>query len=150
MMRASKNAIDLIILSEGFRSEPYLCEAGKPTIGYGSTFYPSGEKVTLQDKAISKEEAIKLLEHMVEFEFNKIINESVKVTLNQNQFDALISFAYNAGEGNFKKSTLLKKVNVKDFIGASYEFPKWIRAKGKVLSGLVNRRERERQLFLQG
>jgi len=148
VIKASKSAIDLIILSEGFKSEPYLCKAGIPTIGYGNTFYKDGTKVTLNDKSISKEEAIKLLKHIVEFKFEKIVNESVKVPLNQNQFDSLISFAYNVGEGNFKSSTLLKKVNIKDFAGASEEFPKWIRAKGKVLSGLVNRRERERELFL--
>jgi len=149
MMRASKNAIDLIILCEGFESRPYLCKAGIPTIGYGNTFYKDGTKVSLKDKPIDKKEAIELLEYIVKFKFEKLVNSCVKVPLRQNQFDSLISFAYNVGDGNFKSSTLLKKVNAKDFTGASEEFPKWIRAKGKVLSGLVTRRERERKLFLQ-
>lgn len=73
----------------------------------------------------------------------------VEVPLNQNQFDALASFTYNLGETNLSSSTLLKKLNAKDYTGASNEFLKWNRAGGKVLNGLVRRREAERNLFLK-
>jgi len=149
-MQISSKGLELIKEFEGFKSEPYLCSAGVPTIGYGSTFYKDGRKVRLIDKPISKEEATKLLEYVSETKFEKLVNSCVKVPLTQSQFDSLISFAYNVGDGNFKSSTLLKKVNNKDFIGASEEFAKWVRANGKVSNGLIRRREREQQLFLQG
>jgi len=147
-MRISNKGLELIKHEEEFRSKPYLCQAQRPTIGYGSTYYKDGTKVSLSDKAISKEEAIELLEYIVETKFEKLVNSCVKVPLTQEQFDSLISFSYNVGQGNFRNSTLLKKVNSKDFIGASEEFARWKYANGKVSNGLVNRRKRERELFL--
>jgi len=145
-MQISNKGLDLIKNEEQFRSKPYLCPAKIPTIGYGCTFYANGKKVSLNDKSISKEEAAQLLIAVIDREFD--INPLIKVNITQNQFDALTSFAYNVGIGNFINSTLLKKLNEKDFKGASLEFPKWIRAGGKVLKGLVNRRAKERALFL--
>jgi len=146
-MQISNKGLELIKEFEEFRSKAYLCPAKIPTIGYGCTFYANGKKVSLKDKGLSKEEAIKLLIVVIDREFD--INPLIKVNITQNQFDALTSFAYNVGIGNFINSTLLKKVNEKDFKGASAEFPKWIRANGKVLKGLVNRRAKERELFLR-
>lgn len=80
--------------------------------------------------------------------FEKGVSDLVKVPLNQNQFDALVSFAFNLGLGNLKSSTLLKKLNASDYIGASKEFERWNRAGGKVLNGLTRRRIAERDLFL--
>jgi len=145
-MRVSNKGLELIKTEESFQSKPYLCPAKIPTIGYGSTFYRNGRKVSLSDKAISKEEAAKLLIAVIERDFD--INPLIKVNITQNQFDALTSFAYNVGIGKFINSTLLRKLNEKDFAGASAEFPKWVRANGKVLKGLVNRRAKEQQLFL--
>ena len=148
-MIVSKNGLDIIKEFESFRAKPYLCPSGIPTIGYGSTYYPDGKKVTLQDKEITEQKAFKILEFIANKDFGSNINKVVKVPLNQNQFDALVSFVYNIGSGNFEKSTLLKKVNQSDFIGASLEFEKWNKANGKVLNGLTKRRLAEKELFLK-
>jgi len=147
-MRISNKGLELIKEFEGFRSQPYLCSAGVPTIGYGSTYYKDGRKVSLGDKAISKEEATELLEHTVN-SFANGLKGKLEISLSQNQFDALVCLAYNIGLGAFSKSTLLKKINAKDFTSASSEFLKWDIANGKKLLGLRKRREREQQLFLQ-
>jgi lysozyme len=80
--------------------------------------------------------------------FVEIINQVVQVDLTQNQFDALVSFTYNLGDGNLRKSTLLRKLNAGDYQGAADEFPKWDRAGGQVIAGLLRRRNAERDLFL--
>lgn len=144
----SKNGIELIKKFEGFRAEPYQCSAGVWTIGYGSTFYKGGAKVTKDDKPIFKDEAENLLRHHLARHFEPAIHKLVKVPLNQNQFDALVSFVYNIGNNAFEKSTLLKKLNQ----GApkhevANEFLRWVYANGEKLEGLVNRRSEEKQLF---
>ena len=147
-MIVSKNGLDIIKEFESFRAKAYLCPSGIPTIGYGSTYYTDGKKVTLQDKEITEQKAFEILEYIANKDFGSFVNKAVKVKLNQNQFDALVSFAYNLGNGNLQQSTLLKKVNSNDFIGASLEFEKWNKAGGKVLSGLTKRRTAEKELFL--
>ena len=79
--------------------------------------------------------------------FEKAVTRNVTVQLNQDQFDALVSFTFNLGEGNLKQSTLLQKVNAGDFAGAAKEFPRWNKAGGQVLPGLVRRRASEALLF---
>lgn len=148
-MKISENGLELIKQFEGFSSSPYLCPAKIPTIGYGSTYYEDGTKVTLKDKPITEERATELLEFIANKTFSKNINKVVKVPLNQNQFDALVSFAYNIGNKNFNWSTLLKKLNLSDYIGASLEFGRWNQANGKILNGLVLRRQKEKELFLK-
>ena len=81
-------------------------------------------------------------------QYEKGVTGLVKVAVNQNQFDALVDFAYNLGVNALAGSTLLKKLNAGDFAGAADEFPKWNKAGGKVLKGLVRRRAAERSLFL--
>ena len=147
-MKISNNGINLIKQFEGLSLKPYLDAVNIPTIGYGSTYYRDGKKVTLNDKPISQDEANLLLEHIANKDFGDKINTLVKVELNQNQFDALVSFCYNLGIGNFKSSTLLKKINQADFKGASEEFIKWNKAGGKILDGLTRRRQKEKELFL--
>ena len=146
-MIVSKNGLDLIKEFESFRAKPYLCPSQKATIGFGSTYYPDGKKVTLQDKEITEEKAFEILEYIANKDFGSNINKVVKVPLNQNQFDALISFAYNVGNANFNWSTLLKKLNKSDYIGASNEFLRWNYSNGKVLNGLTKRRKAEKALF---
>ena len=146
-MKVSKKGLEVIKKHEGFKSKPYLCPAGIPTIGYGNTYYPDGSKVKLTDKPLSKDIADVLLRLVVE-DFEECVNKYVKSDINQNQFDALVSFAYNLGCGNLKKSTLLKKVNANPCdITISNEFAKWDKAGGRRLRGLTIRRHDEAVLY---
>ena len=149
MRKISKDGLELIKYFEGLSLKPYLDAVGNPTIGYGNTYYENNQKVKMTDPSITKERAEELLENIANQDFASFVNRYVNVELNQNQFDALVSFTYNLGPVNFRNSTLLKKINLKDFDGASNEFPKWTRAGGKVLRGLVTRRNKERDLFLK-
>lgn len=142
-----KKAVDLIKKYEGLRLKPYLDPAKIPTIGYGTTYYPDGRRVSLKDPEISILTAEEYLTYDV-YEFSQAVDRLVKVPLNSNQYNALVSFAYNVGAGALQKSTLLKKLNAGDYFGASKEFLNWTRAGGKVLPGLVKRRRSEQDLFL--
>jgi lysozyme len=139
-MKTSDNGIELIKRFEGLRLKAYLCPAGKPTIGYGHT---EGVK---PGQTITEEEAEQLLREdliVVENEINKH-----NLDINQNQFDALASFVYNVGVGNFRTSTLLKKIKAdpNDKTIAN-EFKRWVYSNGKKLPGLVKRREEEAKLY---
>lgn len=148
-MKISSNGIELIKQFEGISLVPYLCPANIPTIGWGNTFYENMKKVTMQDGPITREKADSLFNFLVTTNFVNVVNRLVIVDVNQNQFDALVSFVYNIGSRNFEKSTLLKKVNQSDFISASLEFEKWNKANGKILNGLTKRRLAEKELFLK-
>jgi len=145
----SNECINLVKQFEGFFSKPYLCPAGVPTIGYGTILYPNGKKVTLQDKSISEDEAIEFMR----FELNQKAKEVDAMTtdkVNQYQFDALVSFAYNCGSGALKGSTLLKRVNTNvDDLTIKDAFLMWVKADGKTLKGLVNRRTAEANLYFK-
>lgn len=143
----SKNGLDLIKEFESFKSKPYLCPSQKATIGFGSTYYPDGKKVTLQDKEITEQKAFEILEYIANKDFGSNINKVVKVPLNQNQFDALVSFAYNIGNGNFNSSTLLRWLNQGNYKEASMQLLRWDKSKGIVLNGLTKRRKAEKELF---
>lgn len=147
-MEISDKGLNLIKKFEGFSSTPYLCPAHIPTIGYGNTFYEDGTKVALDDEPISEERATELLKYIADKTFSAFVNRTVDVELNQNQFDALVSFAYNLGNGSLESSTLLKKLNAGDYDGAADEFIRWNKAGGKILTGLTKRRTEERELFL--
>lgn len=140
------NAIDLIKKYEGFRPQSYQDSVGVWTIGYGTTRI-NGQPVKA-GMTITEDQALQLVQQ----EVNKLwsqIESITKVNLNQNQMNALVDFAYNLGFNALKSSTLMSKVNTGDFNGAANEFTRWVYAGGKVLPGLVKRREAERQLFLQ-
>ena len=145
-MKISQRGLELIKEFEGFSANAYLCPAKIPTIGYGNTFYSDGRKVKLGEQ-ISKTDALELLELVANKDFADKIFPFIEVKVTQNQFDAMVSLAYNIGVGNFLKSTLLKKVNAGDFVGASEEFLRWNKSGGKELLGLTRRREREKDLF---
>lgn len=145
--KVSSKGLDIIKKYEGFSSKPYLCPAHVPTIGYGSTYYEDGSKVKLTDSPITQERATELLEALL-VSFERAVDSYCTDTINQNQFDALVSFAYNCGVGNLKSSTLLRKVNVNpDNPTIKDEFLKWTKGGGKTLSGLVRRRTEEAQLY---
>ena len=142
----------LIAEFEGFSDRPYYATAeeklqGIVTIGYGNTFYPDGTKVKITDSKITKEKALYILEKLVE-KFRIQVKKYVKKEITKNQEDALVSFAYNVGIGNFSKSTLLKLVNINpnDAMIAK-EFLKWNKQAGKELKGLTNRRIAESALY---
>lgn len=146
-MRTSDNGIRLIQEFEGLRLTSYLCSAGVPTIGYGSTFYADGTKVKLKE-TITRDEANKLLKDTLKGFEGSVIGLLNKTKVNQNQFDALVSFTFNLGAGNLAKSQLLRfiKANPNDPKIAA-EFAKWNRAGGEVSTGLVRRRKKEAQLY---
>lgn len=148
-MNISKACLDLIKKWEGCKLEAYLDPVGIPTIGWGTIAYPDGQPVAMGDR-ISQEQADGFLQH----ECNSIvprIGRLVTVGLTQNQFDSLVSFAYNEGGGAFAESTLLNKLNQGDYAGAAAEFPRWnkgeVNGKKVELPGLTNRRKDERALF---
>lgn len=149
-MRSSDKLLELIKESEGFSSTPYLCPAKIPTIGYGSTKYPDGRKVSLSDNPITKEEATTYLRFDV-VDAEKLVTKTVTVPLTQGQFDALVDFVYNLGSGALLGSTLLKVLNNGDYSTASNEFLKWNKARVdgilKELPGLPKRRKAEQMLF---
>lgn len=146
-MKTSKAGLDLIKRFEGFKSAPYLCPANKPTIGYGSCFYADGKPVTLKDEPITETEADALLSGTLE-QYERAVTKAAKVPLSQGMFDALVSFAYNAGPANMASSTLMRKLNAGDIKGAAAEFDRWVYGGGVRLSGLTKRRDAEQALFL--
>ena len=147
-MITSTKGIELIKKYEGFESEPYLCPAAVPTIGYGATYYPDGKRVTMDDEPITEHYADFMLRKMLG-SYEEGVNRYVQTDINQNQFDALVSFTYNLGLGAFKSSTLLKKINVDpNDETIPDEFRRWVKAGGVTLNGLVKRREEEAQLYI--
>lgn len=139
-------AADIIKEFEGYKTTAYLCSAGVPTIGYGSTFYADGSKVKMGDK-ITKQQAEILLQIEIE-NIKSQIERKIFVPINENQLSAIVSMAYNIGVSAFLKSTLLKKINARSpRIEIEAEFLKWVRAGGKVVKGLQNRRQKEVELF---
>jgi len=145
-MIVNKETIDLIKNFEGLRLEAYLCSANVATVGYGSTFFEDGTKVKLGDK-ITKKRAEELLDFMV-LQFANQVKPLIKVSLSDNKFGALVSFAYNVGVGALQKSTLLKKVNTNpNDPSIKMEFLRWNRSNNKILAGLTKRREAEAKLY---
>lgn len=147
-MKTGQKGLDLIKDFEGWYSEPYLDPVGIATIGYGFTYYlPGRKKVTMKDKPLTKVQGDPMLKEILANYENDVLR-MVKKPLNQNQFDALVSFTYNLGGENFSKSTLLKKVNANpNDPTIAAEFKKWINAGGKPLNGLIRRRKAEADLF---
>jgi len=141
--------IELIKKFEGFKSNPYLCPAKVPTIGYGATYYPNGTKVKLTDKEITEEYATEMLKlHLKHYE--EIVNRYVTSELTPNRFSALVSFTYNLGARSLKISGLLKRVNANpNDTYINNEFNKWVYAGGKKLKGLVTRRRKEAELYFK-
>lgn len=145
-MVISQTGINLIKEYEGCYLTAYKCPAGVWTIGYGTTEPINGKPIS-QGMTITQQQADDLLKTNLKT-YEKAINDYTKVSLNQNQFDALVSFTYNVGCNAYRNSTLLKLLNKGDFDGAADQFLLWNKGGGKVLPGLVRRREAEKKLFL--
>ena len=144
-MKTSDQGIALIKHHEGVRLTAYADPVGVLTIGYGHTSAAGAPQVTRGMKITQAGADAILRQDLAKFE--GYVSSAVKVPLNQNEFDALVSFTFNLGPGNLRSSTLLKKLNAGDRAGAADEFLKWTKAGGKTLPGLVKRREAERALF---
>ena len=145
-MKLNKAGIDLMHEFEGCSLTAYLCPANKWTIGYGNTYYENGKPVQQGDK-ITQQEADDLFGLIAE-DFAKRLRNLLRVIINENQFSALVSFAYNVGIANLNKSTLLKKVNANPIDPTiTNEFLKWNKGGGKVLAGLTRRRNAEAKLY---
>ena len=146
-MKLNDKGYNLIKEFEGLRLKPYLCSAGVPTIGYGNTFYENGTKVKLTDAPITKERAETLFKALADKFAVKVV-PLIKKPITQNQFNALVSFAYNVGVTALQNSTLLKLVNNNpNDSNIAKEFLKWNKAGGKVVNGLTNRRIKESALY---
>ncbi len=145
-MITSPNGITLIKKFEGLSLEPYLCPANYLTIGYGHVINDP-EKDEL-GRGINKIKAEELLVSDLR-KFEDAISRLIKVRLSQNQFDALISFAYNLGAAALQRSTLRQKVNHEEHEQAVLEFPKWVYCNGFKLKGLQYRRLAEARLYSQ-
>lgn len=147
-MRPSQQGIDLIKQYEGLELKAYLDSVNVPTIGYGLTRYPNGIKVKIGDE-ITFQEAEEMLLTTIDM-FAMRLNELISQPLKPNQFDALLSLAYNIGIGAFKDSTIRKKVNANpNDPSIRNEFLRWNKAGGKILKGLTNRRIKESEHYFK-
>ena len=139
-MKLDNRGYLMICEFEGFSAKPYLCPAKLATIGYGNTFYADGKKVTMVDKEITRVEAFDMFKDIAD-KFAKKVSKCVTSPLNQNQFNSLVSFAYNIGVANFMNSTLLKRVNANhNDIDIRTQFLRWDKVGTKKLAGLTKRR----------
>ena len=140
-MKTSQRSIDLIKQFEGLELMAYHCSAGVPTIGYGHT------RDVSEGDTCTKDEAEQILISDLQ-EFEGYVNDLVKIPLDQNQFDALVAWTFNLGPTNLKSSTLLVRLNDNNLGDVPHQLRRWNKAGGKVLDGLVRRREAEALLWL--
>lgn len=139
-MNISKEGLALIKKFEGCELKAYKCPAGVWTIGYGHI------KTAEEGMEISQEHADYLLEHEIT-EYEDYVKTAVTSPLDQNMFDALVSWTFNLGSGNLNSSTMLKVLNEGKYDEVPAQMKRWNKAGGKVLEGLVRRREAEALLF---
>lgn len=151
VMSLSDKGFEMLAVFEGFRSAPYRDSVGVPTIGYGNTYYLDGRKVKMTDPPISKDEAKKLKMAVINQDFapvvNKLLESQIKAgQISQNQFDALISLAYNIGTAGLAKSSVIRHLKNGDKQKAGDAFLLWKNAGGRPI--LLKRRQKERAVFL--
>ena len=147
-------AAELCRRFEGFSAKPYLCPAGVWTIGYGSTYYANGDKVTKDDPSIDREYAERLLMHELVHTYAPGAIRQCPILLtvaikdkDWGKLNAIVDFCYNLGVGRLQTSTLKRKINQQDWDGAVEQLKLWVRGGGKVLRGLVIRRAAEAALM---
>lgn len=133
---------------EGFKSRVYLCPAGIPTIGFGSTYYADGRKVTLSDEPISEAIAETLLLHELQFTYLPGVLRNCPILLtDERKCNAVVDFCYNLGVGRLQTSTLKRKINEQNWEAAKEQLLLWNKGGGKVLAGLDRRRKAEAMLL---
>lgn len=142
----SEKGYALIRELEGFKADAYLDTGGVWTIGFGTIKYPDGTRVRKGDTCTRGQAEVWLKNDSAWVD--ACLDRTVKTKLNQNQFDALASFVYNIGESAFVKSTMLTLLNQNSFTAAASQFDRWVFDNGKRVQGLVNRRLKEKALFL--
>jgi len=166
-MKVSKAGEELMHFFEGYRNKPYRCSAAIWTVGWGHAMYadqlslPNVRKEGYtgllrsdyqlkegDNRAWSKEELVELFKVDINSFERGVLRLSPNLASHQNKFDSVVSFAYNAGLGNYQRSTIRMKVNRGDWEGAAEAFMSWTKAGGKEVAGLVKRRKAEKTLFL--
>lgn len=146
-MTISDKGVEFICNFEGFSATPYQDSVNVWTIGYGTTFYKNGKLVTKDDQSITKDQAKELLKNYISTKVDNFLNRTFG-SLSQEQYDALCSFAYNLGVGALNSSSLKQSIiNKENCTVIADNFKKWVKAGGKTLKGLVNRRNAEANLF---
>jgi lysozyme len=148
-MNKDDSVLDLFIQGrESFSAKPYLDGGGVPTIAFGSTEYEDGTRVKLTDSPVTRQRGLELFHHTLE-KYKKCVLASVKVPMEQREFNAMVSLCYNIGVGAFAKSTLVKLMNQNaPRVQVGDQFLRWNKDNGRVVAGLTNRRVLERNLFL--
>ena len=155
-MKMSKKGRDLLSNWEGTILQPYYDVVGKLTIGVGHLLTQSElssgkinikDEIVRYDNGLTKQQALDLLAQDLK-KYETPVNESVEVELTQYQFDALTSFCFNVGKGAFQGSTLLKRLNQGDYEEVPNQLRRWVYGGGRIIQGLVNRRENEIDLWL--
>ena len=141
-MKTSQIGVSLIKHFEGFKSKPYLCPAGIPTIGYGTTIRKIGSRVKLTDRPISEKEATELLQSTL-ITYENMVIRKLKRQVKQNEFDALVCFVYNCGISQ----TLFEMVNSNNPLLKTWWTSHYITGGGKILKGLIERRKAEAKLY---
>ena len=166
-MKVSKAGEDLMHFFEGYRNKPYRCSAAIWTVGWGHAMYAdqlnlpnvrkegytglirSDYQLKGEDNRVwSKDELVNLFKVDIDTFERGVLRLSPTLASHQSKFDAVVSFAYNAGLGNYQRSTICMKVNRGDWDGAAEAFMSWTKAGGKEVAGLVKRRKAEVALFL--
>lgn len=147
IVRISPNGLEFIKHWEQFRSKPYKDSSGVPTIGFGTTYYPNGERVRLTDPEITLEQALEIYyDNLLIYQI--AVDSFTRDDINQNQFDALVSFAYNAGIQALKTSKLLRLINENpNDPEIAKQFLRWVYDEGRKVRGLINRRNAEINLY---
>jgi lysozyme len=144
LAEAEEVAAELCRHFEGFRSKPYLCPAGYWTIGYGTVFKPDGTQVTPEHPPIDRQTANDWLLHELRHNYMaSTLRSSPVLAVHPRRLGAITSFAYNLGNARYRASTLRRKINEQDWEGAKTELLRWTRGGGKILPGLVRRRQAE-------
>lgn len=133
---------------EGYRSKPYLCPAGIPTIGYGNTYYADGRKVALTDAPMLEPDAAALLLQELHHTYLPGVLRQCPILLtDERKCNAIVDFVYNLGLGRLQTSTLKRKINQQDWAAAQEQLMLWTKGGGRVLPGLVKRRAAESVLL---
>lgn len=147
--KATEIASALCRRFEGLVLKPYLCSAGVATIGYGSTYYPDGRRVTLKDPPITKEQAERMLQIQVQKDFLPAVIRLCPVLLRESpeRLASIIDFTFNLGDGNLRASTLRRKINAELWDEVPEQLLRWNKAGGRVLRGLTIRRQAEANLI---